>query len=165
MKPILAILLLAAGLAHAQVPRTISFQGAVSGASDQAIAAPVPITFSLYTAASGGAPLWTETHGAAQPVNGIVSVLLGSLTPLNLPFDQPYFLGIAVGGEVELTPRAAVVSSPYAIRSVAADALASPIVAGNIGDWTIPLDRLGNSCAAGQILVRSASGWQCLPGP
>ena len=165
MRTFVTALLFASALAHAQVPQVISFQGYLLQSSGQPLAGPVAVTFKLYAAASGGPALWSETHGAVVPANGIVNVALGSQTPLGLAFDQPYFLGITVGGDAEMTPRTPLASLPYAIRSQFADALATPLVTGSIIDATIPLDRLSNACATGQLLVRSASGWQCLPGP
>ena len=73
------------------------------------------MTFRLYSD-SGGPPtlLWTEIHdvavGNADAVtvtDGVFSVTLGAVTPLNLAdFDNPVWLGITVGTDPEMTPLA-----------------------------------------------------------
>jgi hypothetical protein len=165
MKILLAALLCAATLVQAQVPRTISLQGHLSQPSGSPVGGPVSMTFKLYTVASNGSALWEETHPAVAIGNGVFSVILGSLLPFTVGFEQPYFVGVSVAGGAELAPRIALGSAPYAVRSLTAETLANPITAGVIVDGSISLDRLNNACAVGQILVRTATGWQCLPGP
>jgi hypothetical protein len=46
---------------------------------------------------------------------GIFSINLGSVTALTLPFDQPYWLGVAIAADPELVPRTPLTSSPYAL--------------------------------------------------
>jgi hypothetical protein len=84
---------------------------------------PVPdgsyaITFALYTQTTGGTPLWAE----AKQVNvttGSFATLLGSIIPLNQGIfnDQNLYLGIAVAGDPEATPRQPIGYSAYAIRA------------------------------------------------
>jgi hypothetical protein len=38
------------------------------------------------------------------------------VTPIGLPFDVPYFLGIAAGGDAEMAPRQPLASVPYALN-------------------------------------------------
>ena len=75
------------------------------------------VTFSLYDVASGGAALWTETQPAVPVASGLFSAMLGSVTPITLAFDQPYYLGISVGASEELSPRTALSSVPYAMAT------------------------------------------------
>ena len=53
---------------------------------------------------------------------GVLSVILGSVSPIGMSFDGPCWLEAEVDGEV-LTPRREVVSVPYAFRSANADSL------------------------------------------
>jgi hypothetical protein len=53
--------------------------------------------------------------------DGVFSAVLGNTTPMALPFDVPYWLGISVEGETELTPRVELTSAPYASRAAVAD--------------------------------------------
>ena len=77
------------------------------------------LTFKIYATPSGGRALWTETK-SVQVVNGVFDAILGSATPLNLPFDQTYYLGIAVGGDAEFLQtmrRYEYVAGPSYVRS------------------------------------------------
>lgn len=54
--------------------------------------------------------------------NEVFDALLGTSTPLaGVPFDVPYFLGVTVAGDPEMTPRQPLAASPYAIRAGTAD--------------------------------------------
>ncbi len=99
-----------------QIPKTMSYQGVLTDASG----APVPegdysLTFKLYEVASGGSALWSETQTVAVS-EGIFNVILGSISPLNLAFDKPYWLGLAVAPGAELTPRTPLASAPYSLN-------------------------------------------------
>jgi hypothetical protein len=110
------MLLLIAGLAQAQVPAKINYQGLLTDPNGAPTTGTVSMIFSIYTAATGGSPLYTETQSVAV-TNGVFNVALGANTPLTLPFDVPYFLGIAVSPDsVEMTPRQPLLSGAYARR-------------------------------------------------
>jgi len=57
---------------------------------------------------------WTETQTAIQISNGIFQVQLGSVTPLNLPFDESYWISIEINTDGEMSPRTRLASVPYA---------------------------------------------------
>ena len=122
MKRVLCILGFVAGLAplpaQAQIPQTVSYQGVLTDASGNLVSdGAYDLTFKLYTVAIGGSPIWTETQASVPVMKGAFSVMLGSVTTLTPAFDQQYFLGIAVNGGAELTPRVALASSPYALEA------------------------------------------------
>jgi len=75
------------------------------------------LTFKLYDVETGGTALWSETQSVLVS-KGIFSVALGSVTPIGLAFDKPYWLGVTVGTGTELTPRIALTGSAYSFRSV-----------------------------------------------
>jgi hypothetical protein len=102
--------------AWAAAPSTISYQGVLMD-NTGAIAADglYNFTFRIYDVGSGGAPLWTETTNNVTVTKGGFSVLLGNLTPIALPFDRSYYLGIVVNGQPELVPRVVLGASPYAL--------------------------------------------------
>ena len=54
-------------------------------------------------------------------LSGVYNVLLGDITPLGLPFDGPYYEGIQVGTDSEMTPRLPLSSVGYAIRAGVAE--------------------------------------------
>lgn len=100
----------------AAVPRLINYQGRLTDASGDPLTGSYDVTFRIYDALTAGNLLWEEIHTGVVIDNGIFSTLLGSVTALNLAFDNPYFLEIKVGAEV-LSPRQQIASSGYAIRS------------------------------------------------
>ena len=109
------------GIAEAQIPRKLNYQGYLTTPSGAAINTPQTLIVRLYDAASGGNLLFTETHNPVTLSNGIFNILLGSvdtnLNPLNLLFDKQYYLGFTVGADLEMSPRQALASSPYAITA------------------------------------------------
>lgn len=108
----------------AQIPQTMSYQGVLTDATGHPVAdGPVSLTFKLYDVAENGDALWEETQ-EVQVADGIFNAILGDETPLTLPFDVPYWLGISVGEESELTPRTALTSAPYSLN--AASTLVEP---------------------------------------
>lgn len=111
-------------LASAQIPQTMSYQGVLTDAAGNPVAdGLVSLTFKLYDVAENGEALWEETQDV-KVTDGIFNVILGSQTPLTLPFDTPYWLGITVGEENELTPRTALTAAPYSLN--AASTLVEP---------------------------------------
>ena len=121
------ILLLSAALccanAHAQVPHQINYQGYLTTATGAPVSAPVSMVLKLYNVSTGGTALYTETQ-SVNVTNGVFNVIVGSVTSLPLPFDVPYWLGVTVGADVEMTPRQPIMASAYAIRSATTEALA-----------------------------------------
>jgi len=127
------MLILAASLSLAQVPKTISYQGVLTDASGTVVPdGNYNLTFKLYDVATGGTALWAEGQLVAVS-KGIFNVILGSVAPLNLPFNKPYYLGVTVGAGTELSPRMPLTSSGYSFRAANADSI-NGITAG--GDLT-----------------------------
>ncbi|MBK7473631.1 MAG: hypothetical protein IPI73_26340 [Betaproteobacteria bacterium] len=122
------ILLLSAALCcgsvQALVPHQINYQGYLTNPGGTPVNASVTMVLNLYNVPTGGAALYTETQ-MVTVTNGVFNVLIGSVTPLALPFDVPYYLGIMVGADPEMTPRQPVAASAYAIRSATTEALAA----------------------------------------
>jgi hypothetical protein len=110
--------LLLAHTAHAAVPSTMSYQGVLTdGGGVHVPDGTYALTFRLYDASTNGVLLWTETQASVPVAAGLFSVVLGSATPLGLPFDRQYWLGIAVGADPEMTPRTSLTSVPYALAT------------------------------------------------
>ena len=110
--------------AIAMVPKTMSYQGYLTDAARTPVSGNCSMTFRFYNVVDGGSPLWSETQPAVELVKGIYQVTLGSLSPLNAPFDQPYYLGVAVGDEAEMTPRRLLTSVGTSLRAAIADSVA-----------------------------------------
>jgi len=129
-----AVLALLTPAAGAAIPETMSYQSVLLDAGGVPVLDDdYSLTFKIYTTPAGPGPLWTETQ--VVPVeDGIFYVILGDAVALDLLFDVPYWLGIQVGGDAELTPRLELTSTPYAHRAKYADTGAPD------DDWVIAGD-------------------------
>ncbi len=103
--------------AFGQVPHLINYQGKLTDAQDNPVTGAHAIVFSIYQTATGGAAVWTESYPSVAVSAGLFNVLLGSITPLNLPFDRDYYLGVKIGNDAEMTPRKRIVSVATAFRA------------------------------------------------
>jgi len=93
------------------------------------------LTFSLYLDEAGMTLLWSETQ-IIYVEGGFVTAYLGSAVPLDgLPYDEQYWLGIAINSEPEIEPRTRLSTSPYAFRANEAESLVGGVPADS--DWTI----------------------------
>ena len=103
--------------AGAQTPRTISYQGTLTASGAPASGSHL-LHIALYDSLSGGQQLYQESQ-STDVTNGVFNIEIGSVTPLpaSLRFDHPYFLGVSVDGNPELTPRSALSSAPYSLSS------------------------------------------------
>lgn len=110
------LVFLPSSLVDASVPHLINYQGRLTDTSGKPLEGSYSITFRIYDAESAGNMLWEETHAGVVIQKGIFSVLLGSVTNLNLAFDKPYFLEIKVGTEV-MSPRQRIAASAYAFMA------------------------------------------------
>ena len=102
--------------ALAAVPGTMNYQGRLTNASGQNVTdGNYSLKFTLYDAASLGTVLWAETLHVAV-ASGLFSVELGRVHPVAAPlFSAPdRWIGIGVGSDPELTPRAKLTTVPYA---------------------------------------------------
>ena len=122
-------------VAHAQIPETLTYQGLLTDATGKNLPdGQYNLTFTLYDAATAGASLWTESQNV-EVRNGIFDVTLGKQRALNVAFDKPYWLGVKVGNQAELSPRVQLTASAYSLnaRSVAENAVtASKIPSGQV---------------------------------
>lgn len=148
----LALFALSPGPARAQVPATMSYQGRLTDDGGAAVPDGAhDLAFTLYDDPVAGNTLWTESQAAVPVTGGIFSVLLGSVTPLALAFDQPYWLAVSVDGGAELSPRTPLASSPYALS------LRMPLPANSV-DATSIVDEpgLAQTHVAGFVLIGGA---------
>ena len=109
----------AASTASAQVPQVMTEQGRLFNADTGAPSAgTVEVAFALYTSASGGTSVWTETQLVTLD-SGYFSVQLGSTSPIpgELFTGASMYLGVTIGTDTELAPRQALNSVPYAFTA------------------------------------------------
>ena len=117
-------------MSFAAVPHLINYQGKLTDTSGTALTGAHSVTFRIYDPSSN--VLWTETWPTLTLDKGIFNVMLGGTTPLNLPFDQQYYLGIQVDTDPEMSPRQQITSSGYALRAENADNATSAVQAQKI---------------------------------
>jgi hypothetical protein len=109
--------------AQSQIPRTLSYQGVlVDDTGNPKPDGPYSISFRIYDVSSGGTELWLETK-SLDLKRGLFSTVLGDVTPFDagMKFDKPYWLGIQVSADPELSPRVALTSTGYSLNSVWAE--------------------------------------------
>jgi hypothetical protein len=118
---ILGLGVLSTTVVHAAINNQISFQGKLTNPDGTNVTnGTYSITFNLYTVASGGSAIWTETQGSVSVTDGIFQVNLGSVTSLpgSVDFNSgSVYLGVKVGADPEMTPRILFTASPYAFNS------------------------------------------------
>jgi hypothetical protein len=148
-----------AGMLYSQAPPTLSYQGMLTGSGDEAVEDGIyEMHFSLYTETEPSTSLWSETHGVTV-VKGVFNVILGTVNPLELPFDDQYYLGIAVGEGSELSPRIALTSSAYSLRARSIDD--GSITTKKLADDAVTASKLHDmGASSGQLLRWSGSIWE-----
>ncbi|MCX6155596.1 MAG: hypothetical protein NT007_15695 [Candidatus Kapabacteria bacterium] len=104
-----------------QVPRVLGYQGLFLDQKDQPLDSkqPMQVTFKLYENEFGGDPIWAEI----QDLNiskGYVNAYLGSINPMNLPFNKQYWLEVVLASNMPF-PRTKLTVSPYAVSAASAD--------------------------------------------
>jgi hypothetical protein len=104
------------------VPPLIPFSSVATDAGGSSLSGVVSITFSLYAALQGSAPLWTETQNNIQlDPTGHYSVQLGITEPNGVPTTlftttEARWLGVRIAEQVE-QPRVLLLSVPYALKA------------------------------------------------
>ncbi len=147
--------------ARSQTPGEIGHQGILTDSlGNPIVEGTFQVMFSLYDQASGGTALWSEEQSVSVE-EGLFTVLLGAVNPIDLPFDEPYWLEVKVDGD-ELDPRLRFTASPYSRRAATVDSVGPEAVR----PGSLPTDRLDASSAPlNAILAVSATdsaGWRLL---
>ena len=169
-----------AGLAQTSTtPSLLSYQGRVTDATGALVGNSTPVNrdvkFQLYTASSGGTPVWAETQTVTIS-GGEFSVLIGNgsgisgLTGPSAPAPTPYkklpdilnassnpsgvsfYLGVTVDDgnsgttDAEISPRQQFVAGAYALRATVAESVASSaITTAMIADSNITTSKIADS--------------------
>jgi len=118
------------------------------------------ITFKLYEVEDGGVAIWTEDQPKVLVESGLYEATLGSIVPLRLPFNKRYYLGIAVNGEDELSPRAIIGNAPYAAAVTGNDNVfptSGPVGVGTLSpDSNAYMLHLRNLSGNGTLLIEGS---------
>jgi hypothetical protein len=114
--------LVLAGLATADVPHMINYQGRLTNSSGYPFDGNATMMFSIWDDSTGGNQLWDETHGVVAVSEGLFNVLLGSTDAIpDTVFAQPNaWLNIIANGN-QMQPRTQIVSVGYAYHALHSD--------------------------------------------
>jgi len=109
------------------VPSLINYTGVLRDASSRTLTSVTGVTFLLYSAEQGGAPLWLETQNVTPDKSGHYTVQLGTTSAKGLPSDlfvsgEARWLAVQIGNEAE-QPRVLLVAVPYAMKAADAQTL------------------------------------------
>ena len=136
-------------LSHAEIPKTITYQGYLSDSTGNPIQGNVDLTFGLTDST------WQEQHPGVSVNQGVFTVNLGSITPFDnkVDFNKPHSLTIqaSVGGTPISVPTAPLSSVPYAF------------VAKDVEEFTLSDLLTGNNCNAGEVVSWDGTQWVCSP--
>ncbi|MFH0985800.1 MAG: LamG domain-containing protein [Candidatus Omnitrophota bacterium] len=102
---------------YASVPQLMSYQGLLKDAQGNYLTGTYNMIFRIYSVATGGSALWSETQSGVSATSGRFNVELGSVSALNLSFNAQYWLSIQVGSDAEMSPRVKLTSAGYAYNS------------------------------------------------
>jgi hypothetical protein len=117
-----AALLLGTAVAHAQVPRTINFQGRLANKSLQPVTGTYSITVSLWTTSAVGTGTSCFSEVSSVAVNsGLFNIVIGGATSGGIAtacdFSVPYYLQLQVAGDTAMSPRVPLSAAPYALNA------------------------------------------------
>lgn len=147
----LALLLaVSQGALAAAVPATVGYQGRLYDQNGNPISGTMSVVFSLYAAASGGTAVWSETQSITF-TDGYFTAQLGSVTAFGTTaFNGTVrYLGVKVGTDSEMTPRATVASVPYA--------LATPPDARFGSNTSVGVSGTGATCTLGEVILTAGA--------
>lgn len=100
---------------------SLSIQGSIQNSSGAALPdGQYELIFNIYDVAIGGQAVWTEIQPQVEIIGGLYSSILGLITPLTASgtafnFAKPYYLGVTLKGNQEISPRAELSASAYSL--------------------------------------------------
>ncbi|MBX3465190.1 MAG: collagen-like protein [Planctomycetes bacterium] len=114
LTPCFRFLLLLTGLLACSRAQSLIVQGLLENSSGSPVTTPVAAVLSLYPSASGGSAFWSASVTLTPDSKGLYEARLGPFTTQAqlAGMAQPAFLGIAVSGQLELSPRIEILPGP-----------------------------------------------------
>ena len=155
---VIIILLFSTTSILAGVPQLMNYQGRLTNPDGTPVADDTyEVTFRIYDELS--TQRWAETHNITT-ANGFFSVELGSngapIEPSHLDYDECW-LGVQITGEPEISPRARLVTAPYAQRVSTVDGATGGDIFNASGVKLTSIEDF--SFEGGQIQLFDETGW------
>ncbi len=175
-----ALFVLMFSVSHAAVPVLLQHQGRLLDASDTPLDGFFDITYAIFEAPIGGAPLWSEVHPGVSVSDGLFAVTLGSLAPLttdilagsggggggSLAIER--YLEVRVGADPPISPRLRLAAAPYSVAAGRIDGdiktgFGVVVIGDTLTDYHVTfgervhggLHAAGNAIASGAALITS----------
>jgi hypothetical protein len=137
------------------IPKLISYQGMLTDEGGNPLNETVNMTFKIYVDSLSTSPSdrrWEETQTGIEVTDGLFSLNLGEVIPLELDFSEDYWLDVTVGAE-HIPDRVRISSVGYTYRASMAD---SALVTGGDADWVISGDDM-YSAPSGNVGIGTTS--------
>ena len=149
------------------VPAKLPVQGYLTDSSGVPVDGSVTVDFKIYASATGGSALHDESLSVEADA-GAFTAYLGTNDSLDTSIfenNSELYLGIAVDGDSEMSPRLELGSVPYAAvagNATNAESLGGTAASDYLTTSTVP-SGLTSGCSDGQVLKwsDSSSGWEC----
>jgi len=136
----LTVFMLSSVIALADTPvKQVALQGRLSDPTGKPLDGTFSVKFEIFASAAEGASgtgLWSEAQRVTV-TKGLFGVNLGTVTPLNLAFDKPYWVEVSIGAE-KLTPRYPLTSAPYSFYGGVAGSITADNIIGTLNVNQIP---------------------------
>ncbi len=176
---LVALLVFCTGTARAAPPATFSYSGFLSDSAGNPVASATTLTFRLYTAVTGGSPVFQEAISVVPGNDGYFSAVIGAAgTPLGVgEFQDARFMSVQYAAEAEMAPRIALTSVPSAFSALVVDwngignrpdlncGGATPFVTGVGQDGQLKCAATPSgsalACGNGEVLKWNGSAWTC----
>ncbi len=116
------ISLLLVGIAAADIPRLVNFQGYLVDDQDTPLTGEYGVTFRIYDNSTGGKVLWSETDTIVVE-KGLYSITLGQKNPIDMAIEDDLWFALQIAGQSEMKPRYRLASVLYSIMAANAKRL------------------------------------------
>ena len=117
----------------------INFQGYLTDNLGSPLNGNYIMTFGIYSVATGGTALWSETQ-TVPVADGVYSLILGQagneIDPADM--DGERYLGVSVASDPEMSPRQPLTATPFALKAAIAEGVAdNAITSGQIATGAV----------------------------
>lgn len=116
------ISLLLVGVAAADIPRLVNFQGYLVDNQDTPLTGEYGVTFRIYDDSTGGKVLWSETDTIVVE-KGLYSITLGQKNAIEIASEGDIWFALQITGQSEMKPRYRLASVLYSIMAANAKRL------------------------------------------